>query len=448
VNGAGAHPLIRAGEGISRVMLVAPMAALAGIVLFSLLYLYPPTSAAMVLAACAGLTGVLALALARYDLAATLGVALLGVVAFEPAPPDLVFGIVIAVAIVTGRFYVSAVPTPILGLLAAFLALNLISVVEAIEPGRALVFLSITVYLMVFSIWMAGFVQGHRHARLVVLGYTFAALSSAAVGVGALLVSFPGSDVFLLDGCCRAKGLFEDSNVYGPFLVPAALIMLQETIEPRLLRVGRPWKALMFMLLMAGVLLSFSRGAWINAAVGVAVVVAVLLLRRGGARRMPAVLAVLALAGIALGVIVSAGGEADFLQQRTGFQAYDVERFSAQRTGLQLASEYPLGIGPGQFEEVSPVATHSTYIRVLAEQGVVGLFGFLALMLATLLLAVWNAALGRSTYGIGSAALLGAWCGLMVNSLAVDTLHWRHLWLVAALIWVASLRQRAAPQQS
>ncbi len=117
-----------------------------------------------------------------------------------------------------------------------------------------------------------------------------------------------------------------------------------------------------------------------------------------------------------------------------------MERIGAQRTGVELASEHPFGVGPGQFEELSPVATHSTYVRVLAEQGVLGFFGFLAVMLATLLFAVRNAARGISTYGIGSAALLAAWCGLLVNSLAVDTLHWRHLWLVAALIWVAAMR--------
>jgi hypothetical protein len=38
--------------------------------------------------------------------------------------------------------------------------------------------------------------------------------------------------------------------------------------------------------------------------------------------------------------------------------------------------------------------------------------------------------------------LLGAWCGLLANSAFVDTLHWRHLWFVAALIWVAATRVR------
>ena len=62
------------------------------------------------------------------------------------------------------------------------------------------------------------------------------------------------------------------------------------------------------------------------------------------------------------------------------------------------------------------------------------------LLAYTLVLAARNAVAGRDTFGVGSAALLGAWCGLLANSAFVDTLHWRHLWLVAALIWVAAMR--------
>ena len=83
-------------------------------------------------------------------------------------------------------------------------------------------------------------------------------------------------------------------------------------------------------------------------------------------------------------------------------------------------------------------------MRVLAEQGFAGLFALAALLLFTLGAALRNALLGRDTYGIGSAALLGAWCGILANSFFVDTLHWRHLWLVAALIWAGSMRRRRA----
>ena len=64
----------------------------------------------------------------------------------------------------------------------------------------------------------------------------------------------------------------------------------------------------------------------------------------------------------------------------------------------------------------------------------------LTIMFATLGWGVRNAIRGHDTYGIGSAALLGAWLGIMLNGAFVDTLHWRHLWFVAALIWAGASR--------
>ncbi len=76
---------------------------------------------------------------------------------------------------------------------------------------------------------------------------------------------------------------------------------------------------------------------------------------------------------------------------------------------------------------------------MIAEQGPLGLAAWLTLCLTTLGLAIANALAGRRSGGIGSAALLGAWCGLLFNSVVVDTLHWRHLWVVAGLIWAGAL---------
>jgi O-antigen ligase len=140
-------------------------------------------------------------------------------------------------------------------------------------------------------------------------------------------------------------------------------------------------------------------------------------------------------------VVVAATNSVSFLQERARFQSYDTTRFGVQETGIRLVAHHPLGIGPGQFEVAEPLSAHSTYIRALAEIGLLGLASVLALMLATLVLAARNAAIGRDTYGLGSAPLLGAWSGLLLSGVVIDTLHWRHLWLVAALIWAGSMRR-------
>jgi O-antigen ligase len=388
-----------------------------------------------------GLLATLFLALTRYHAAVALGVVLLAAVRLEPAPADLVFAVVIAVALTTGRFGLQRVPLSVTVLVSLFLALNLLASVEVIDAARAVEFFAITLYLGIFGLWLTGYVRSVRRARLVFVAYLLAAVVSAALACLALFLPIPGGEAFV-DGP-RAQGLFKDPNVFGPFLIPAALILMEETVTPRLLRLRLATKLFLLSVLTVGVLFSFSRAAWLNLAVGVTVLLVVLALRRGGARRVMTLFLVILLAAATLFAAVAATSTADFLQERASFQVYDVERFGVQVSGVDLAAQYPLGIGPGQFERVSELSAHSTYVRALAEQGVLGLLVFVGLMLLTLGFAALGAAGGRDTYGIGSAALLAAWCGVLANSMFIDTLHWRHLWLLAALIWAgAALRAR------
>jgi hypothetical protein len=402
-----------------------------------LLYRYPP--APMLVAGFAvALLGALALALFSNDGAVAIGIFLLAAVRFEPAPTDLLFAVLIAVGLATGRIDFRRFPSGAALLVGAFLTLNLVSAVDVVDPTRAAAFFSITLYVAVFGLWLTTYVTSVRTARLVIRAYIAAAVASALLSVLALLLHFPGSDLFTRIG--RAEGLFKDPNVFGPFLVPAALILLEEILAPRLLSGRRATKLIEFFVLGLGVLFSYSRAAWLNLGVGVLVVLVVIALRRGGGRKAARAFAVVLVAAAAKTAVVAFTGSLNVLDQRASLQSYDASRVGAQSESIHWAEQYPFGIGPGQFEKYAGISVHSTYARALGEEGLPGLLVILALMLTTFGWAGRNAIAGRSTYGIGSAALLGAWCGILINSVFVDTLHWRHLWAVAALIWAGTLR--------
>ncbi len=398
----------------------------------------PP--APLVAVAGLGVLGLLALAATRYDAAVVLGIALLGVVVVEPAPPDAVLAAAMLVALLTDRLDLGRVPAWVALLLGALLGVNAASLAGALDLSIAGKFLATTVFVVLLAVWLAGYVDSTRRARGVVLAYLGAALASAALGIAALLVPIPGQATLLYHGCCRAQALFKDPNVFGPFLVPAIVILLEELLTPRLLAGRRALKVAAIALLCIGVLVSYSRAAWFNLAVALVVLLLVLVLRRGGGRPAAALLATVALlAGVAGGYLAATHSET-FLRERATFQAYDTSRFGAQHAGIRLAEDHPLGVGPGQFDVRESISVHSIYVRVLAEQGVLGFVVLAGLLLGTLALGLENAVAGRSTYGIGSAALVAGWCGLLANSFFVDTLHWRHLWVVAALIWAGAMR--------
>ena len=407
-----------------------------------LLYRHPPSL--LIIAGFAFvLLGSLALAIFAYDAAVVVGVILLAAVRFQPAPTDVVFAVLMAVAFLTGRFSLRRLTAGPVLLAGAFLAFNLVSTIGVVDGQRAAQFLGITIYVLIFGLWLASTVTELSVARRIARWYVVGAVISALLSTLALIMPFPGHHLFTRIG--RAEGLFKDPNVFGPFLVPAALILLEEILMPRLFSWRRSTKVLAFLILTIGVLFSYSRAAWLNLAAGLAVMVVVFSFRRGAGRQAARTVALVLVACVALGAVVSFTGSLSFLEERAKVQSYDNGRFGAQSESIKWATRYPFGIGPGQFESYAHIAAHSMYARALAEEGVPGFLSLLILMLATLYWAGRNAILGRHTYGIGSAALLGAWVGALLNGFFVDTLHWRHLWLLAALIWAGSARRSGSP---
>jgi O-antigen ligase len=417
----------------------AALVGAAGVALGALLGSVAPPPPLLIVASGLGTLALLTLALTRYEATVLLGVALIAVVKVDPAPADAILAMAMLVALVTGRFDLARVATSMTLLVGALLALSAISTAEAVDHTRAYEFLAITVYLGLFALWFSAYVNSTRRARAVLLAYLAAAVVVGALGTLALIAPIPGQATLLYHGCCRAEGFFKDPNVFGPFLAPAVVLLLEEVLAPRLLPDRRTLKLAGLAVLVVGVLVSYSRAAWLNLAVAVVVLLVAHVMRRGGARVALNLLAVVALLGVVGGAFLVASGSEGFLRERAALQTYDTQRFDTQRAGISLAERHPLGIGPGQFDIREPISSHNTYVRVLAEQGVLGFAALAGLLLGTLALAAGNVAAGRSTYGIGSGALLGAWCGLLANSLFIDTLHWRHLWFVAALIWAGAM---------
>jgi O-antigen ligase len=433
-------PALRPPRAIVAGRLLGAGAALAAFAAaLSLLLQRHPPSALIIVAFAIVILGALWLAITHYDVALAIAVVLLAAVRFEPAPADVVFAVLIVVGAITSRFRLRRVIPGAVLLVGAYLALNLIAAVGAADPQRAVSFLAITFYVACFGLWLAAYVTSSAIARRITRCYVAAAVASALVSTLALLVPFPGHDVVTRIG--RAEGLFKDPNVFGPFLVPAALIVLEEILSPRLLKGRRATKAVLFFVLCLGVLFSYSRAAWLNLVVGLLVVLVIVSFRRGGGRSAARALAVVLVALVSVAAVVAFSGSLSFLEQRAKVhQSYDRGRFGAQSESITWGLQSPFGIGPGQFERRAHIAAHSLYARSLAEEGVPGLLAILALMLATFGWALRNAIRGHDTYGIGSAALLGAWLGIMLNGAFVDTLHWRHLWFIAALVWAGASR--------
>lgn len=464
-----------------------------------------------------------------------------GFVVIEPAPYDVLWLVVCLLGICSGYLTFPKRLWLPLGLAIAFMAINFAAIPGAPSVLASLRYALITLYLFLSWLYFIGLVERLQiHAvTAIARGYAVAAVLSVALSLVGLSGLTPLSDLFVYGGV-RAQGLFKDPNVFGPFLVPVVLFGWHQASashdgQPRLAWIG------LSALAVTGVLLSMSRGAWLNLALAGLVYFA-LPQSISYSRKLTAGL----LAGlIALGLMVyplSNPAVRSIFFSRFALQSYDRDRFSTQAKALGISegtgnppavpgdtsadpesstsqgreenpvpgdsasnpgpstpegfddkkaspggsiselepatsegrvedsvvpvggSELPtsgnesegsaiedlgqqhsawtphkrnllIGWGPGQANIVLGMATHSLYIRAFVEHGYLGALVLFLLIMVTVIrvtgLALTAPGWQQGFFAVVAACLVGA----LANSVVIDSIHWRHLWLLMGLAW-------------
>jgi len=220
-------------------------------------------------------------------------------------------------------------------------------------------------------------------------------------------------------------------------------------------------------LLLAGLIASWGRGAWLGFAAALAVMVAF------GPRRAWLGLA-LAGTGLLLALALWTGGLLpggiqarldNALTEFVGFRDVRgapisdenfaiIERLAHWQAALGMADAHPwIGVGLGNYEAAYPAYrlpswpralghAHNDYLNLLAETGVIGLAGYVAGW-AALVWYTWRARVQRDPLLAGLAlGLLGVWAHLAVHSV-VDKLYVNNLFLhLGVLIGLLAIADR------
>ncbi|MGE5259941.1 MAG: O-antigen ligase family protein, partial [Actinomycetota bacterium] len=318
-----------------------------------------------------------------------------GAVVFsEPAPYDILMIGAIIVLPLTGLAPLTRGLAPYLLLLTGIVASGFIATTQAGVLNVPTTHVAITLYLASSSVVMAAFFadRPEKRIRFVMSAYMTAAVVAAAAALIGYFSLVPGAyDLFTEFG--RARGTFKDPNVLGAFLVPALLYAFNVVLTARFAR-ATLWAVLMPLLLF-GTLLTFSRGAWLNLAVALAIY-AYLTIITAATNRLRFKLSVfVVLAGVlVLGVFAAAQTipkVADLLGERATLeQSYDVGpegRFGGQKKAAELIMTHPLGIGALEFARVyHNEDVHQVYLNMYLNTGWIGGTLYLFLVLTTLVL--------------------------------------------------------------
>lgn len=376
--------------------------------------------------------------------------ALSSLVFIEPAPYDI-FAIAMFVGLLaTGMRWPREINTALV-LLLIFLLGNTLAAILAPEPLGTLRSLSIRIYMVLIWTLIVGVVSLNPLRMLAALwtGYLIAAVVATTWGA---LEFFGFIENELWQPNLRAKGPFKDANVFGPFLVPAAIYSIR-----RLGSAGAASKflfAIMFVAFSFGILLSFSRGAWVNFAVAMSLYAMFAFWAAPGLRTrlqwIGAVILLLVIMSALLGTAVSQKviGER-FFDRAVLTQKYDIApggRFESQQRALLRIAEDPIGVGPGRSDDEFGLEPHNLYLHVSVEGGWLAAFGWLGFLALTLYRSIplfWSAGELRAEFYVVFASL----AGLLTQSMFIDSTHWRHLWLFTALVWaliIATQRKDSA----
>jgi hypothetical protein len=364
------------------------------------------------------------------------------VVITEPSPYELTFLVVVFISLFSASFTFQRSTLGLFVIWAMFVPFAIIAGFQPTftEIPAALTFQVVTIFLFFTSVWVANYVAEapQKRMRLIVGAYIVAGATSAATGTLGYLGLIPGHDLLTLYG--RAKALFNDPNVFAPFLMLPAMYALQRVLldKPRRAIVA----GVLVMIIAIGVFASFSRAAWAHLiASGLGVF---LLCFFGVANAKEKVrMLITTIVGVAL-LIVAIGGLLsipkvqelfDVRAQAQNYDEGDSGRFGRQGYAFELALAHPLGLGPYEFRNLHiKEEPHDSYVNVLHVYGWGGGLMFWLFIGLT----IWRGlsfVFRPSPNRLLLIPLISVFIPLAVEAAIIDLDHWRHFYLVGGLIW-------------
>lgn len=258
---------------------------------------------------------------------------------------------------------------------------------------------------------------------------------AATLGIAGFVL---GHEDLTWDG--RAKGLLDDPNMYGAFLLPGVIACMYFLSVGR----NRGRYALALAWLAFGLVLSFSRAAIVSGLVWSAIWYMFLNRRNLPRATAQAGIGIVVLAAlIAIGAL-SVDGLAEKLADRsTVAEPYDLGyggRYSRYALSFGFMLDHPLGMGLLEWDRYFEEPIHNILLSSFVNYGWAAGTAFTLLLMFTVAISRSNYAATRNPVAL--AAMVG-WIAVTSCAFLHEAERWRHLWLFAGLVWGLNVRNFA-----
>jgi len=357
----------------------------------------------------------------------------------EPSPHDALMGVLAVVCFAAGIKIERHIALLFL-LLLIFNVGGLLSLLNV--PGReqTVQYAVTSVYLAIAAVLFAALFAHNTMARIVTVrtAYILTATIISLVGIAGYFSLFPHAhDLFAPSD--RALGAFKDPNVFGPFLIWPALVVLERMLARRL----RATDVLMIGILLLGLLLSFSRGAWLHFTASAAVMIVLAFITADNDRERIRIIVLGAITvALAAAFIIAAlsfpSVSSMFTERAQLIQPYDVGsggRFRLQELAIGAVLADPNGMGPFGFSDANGgTQQHNVYLQAFLVYGWTGGIAYLTLLAATFWTAL-RSVFVRTPWQPYLICAFATFVGEVLEGFVIDTDHWRHFFLLLGMIW-------------
>ena len=356
----------------------------------------------------------------------------------EPSPHDGLMAVLALACLIAGVRLDRHVALLLLLLLIWNVA-GLLSLLNV--PGREQTaqYAATSFYLALAAVMYAGLFARNTMPRIVAVraAYVLTATLVSFAGIAGYLNLFPHAHDLFAPGD-RALGAFKDPNVFGPFLIWPALVV----IERMLTRHIRVTDVLISGILLLGLLLSFSRGAWVHLAVSGAVMMVLAFATAPSERARVRIFAMSAIIVAAMAAFLVLALSFDsiagmFKERAQLIQSYDVGsvgRFRLQELALGDLLKFPNGMGPFEFNRTHGSQQHNVYLQAFLVYGWIGGMAYITLLISTLWTAL-RTLFVRTPWQPFLICAFAAFVGEVIEGFVIDTDHWRHFFLLLGMVW-------------
>jgi len=360
-------------------------------------------------------------------------------VIIEPAPYEFLFVLTLILFAPLG-LAVHRSSAPLVVFLIAFVVGGFACLVPVLHLPKATQYFITSFYMAAASVFICFCIAGDPVRRFGVIrnAWICAAVVGAVLGmIGYFKIAGMGP---VWAPSWRAQGTFKDPNVLSTFLIPPAVFLAHGFL------VGSQRHKLVSLaalsIILAGIFLAFSRGAWINLGASLAMLFGLTFYLAPTSALRTRVVLVTAFGCIAL--LAALSFSLTFESVRSMFelrasllQDYDSGEFGRFGNQLRSVSEVlvsPNGFGPSGFRNQFGKDPHNVFLNAFVSYGWFGGFAYLMLCISTIV-AGWKASVTRTPWQAYSIAALCPMVAMIFQGIQIDTDHWRHFYLLMGIVW-------------